>query len=456
MTTPKKLPFPLSYVTRLVFSTDCGADSNPPALDSGGNLYVVSLTPEQVLKFTSALQAGYDLLYPDEWQTLLQSWLDARSLVNTLSWYDQQECLIVTICDVVAGCISTSSEVQDALETWIRGADSESVIQQIIQQTVGQNGFVSSPVAGETSNDLDCAYGALTDAYELVLDAWLNVKAAVDSASALVDLMSDLASFLPNPSKPAIEGLQLALEVGTALYDAWINSQTVADQWVCGTFDVICAAGEPYTITKTAIDAGFNAMTNAPVIPLTDVVQAATQYGALMNYWSLRTNDTCSDDWQGLCGCEIPIEWEYTYDFEVAPDGWAIFNGVGSWVSGVGFRATGDDASIPGMSVRNYAIDNILRPRLEFEMYYQLRWGNTSVVERQQLFQVGYEGEIESATRDVNGSPGNTYSGSLLIDRSGQVTDFSFATVAAGSTGGGNYAILKKVVVRGSGVNPYG
>lgn len=254
------------------------------------------------------------------WTT--ESTLTPEEIVDIVN----NEVTIVAICDAVAGCIANSEDVEEELQQWLQGDDTAVIVQNIIQQNIGQNGYMPSSVQANTDNDLDCVYGALVDAYEIVLDAWLTVKTAVDGAVSLVDAITDITDLIPNPSKPALEGLDIAITVGTAAYDAWINSQTVQDQWVCGVFDAICERGEPYTMQQSDIVAGFNAMTNAPIPPMTDVVRFATQPGQLQSYWALRTDDSCSNDWQAKCSC-TPVEWCHVIGFSAGIGGFTLTAG---------------------------------------------------------------------------------------------------------------------------------
>lgn len=85
MTLPygRKLPYPFSYVKALVQETGAFAVGDT-SQQQEANFYVICMTQEQQLRFTSALQAGYDLIYPDTWQSDLDVWLQAREFPNSI------------------------------------------------------------------------------------------------------------------------------------------------------------------------------------------------------------------------------------------------------------------------------------------------------------------------------------------------------------------------------------
>lgn len=296
----RKLPYPYSYITELIQPvTIDDVPGDATVLDPVCNAFTVALTPDQSRQFTSALQAGFDLLYPDVWQDLMQLWDNARQHPNDPFWIET-ECSHVDFCALVAECIETDPGVR------------EKIIEIIREIGIGgQDGDAAVP----GDDDLDCIYGATESSYELLLDWWLNVKVAVDAATQLTDVLSEL---LPPGSWLAIgvvNGIEALLTAGTSAYEAWINSQAVENAFRCGIFDAICGRGAPYLLYDSDIDAGFDAIAAAsPPVPLvTEVIRTVSTYGALKQLWTLRTDDTCSNDWLTLCGCN-PNDIEITFD----------------------------------------------------------------------------------------------------------------------------------------------
>lgn len=79
----RRLPYPFSYVKALVQETGAFT-SGDASQQQETNFYVICMTQEQQLRFTSALQAGYDLIYPDVWQQEMDLWLQSREFPNSV------------------------------------------------------------------------------------------------------------------------------------------------------------------------------------------------------------------------------------------------------------------------------------------------------------------------------------------------------------------------------------
>jgi len=108
----RKLPYPYSYLTRSFQAApelNTGADPIPN-FSTNFNFFVLVMTNEEQLEFSSALFAGSDLIYPDRMIEVMGQWLYAREHPNDFTGGG-----LVSICDAIADCIDNSPIVQDAI-----------------------------------------------------------------------------------------------------------------------------------------------------------------------------------------------------------------------------------------------------------------------------------------------------------------------------------------------------
>ncbi len=185
-----RLPFPLSYTLREDFSPGYEQPGDDFFNWSTVNLYLIALTPANVVRFTSALQAGYDLLYPETWQTDMQWWLQARELVNTYSYRDPITGDIVDICSIVADCIANDEGVAEALADIIVnvGVVNDGVNSVINNNLTGSSGYSEEPQI----DALDYVYNGIFQATEVV---YVDAVNALDTA---INAAVDVAGFLSN------------------------------------------------------------------------------------------------------------------------------------------------------------------------------------------------------------------------------------------------------------------
>jgi len=345
-------------------------------------------------------------------------------------------------CGLVAGCIENDERVIDALTQLI-----DARFQELIEEYVNDPNNAPIEETGDTSDDLDCVYGALNDAYELVLDYWLDAKVIIDAAADFADAVSRLP--IRSWVGSLAQGVESLLAAGTTVYDAYVNAQSSQDAWVCGVFDSICKRGEPYTITNDDIDAGFNALASGEPIPfVTALVRAMSNYPAIATYWAARTNDTCSDDWKTLCtGCG---DWTEEFDFvNEGARGWAPYG------SNPAIFTPGQGWTLPpgGAIIRcNRAMP--LRTVTQMTVEYVVNQSSVSSTARTVSYGVYDSGGLPNApkqevTTNWNGDPAGTYQFTVTGDQPN--TDglgFSF------SAGNPDYRITK-VTLSGKGTNPF-
>jgi hypothetical protein len=323
----EKPGFPFDYLTQLqeTVTEDITPDV-PPITPRDCSAYTVYLTDAQVLMFTSALQAGADLAYPSRWNEIMAWWTNARHNRDNPFWATG-ECAL-DLCDLIAECLRGDTAASDA-------------VREIIRETQFDNGVGYQPEDAADTDDLNSLCGGLRETYQILLDAWLNVKVIVDTVSDLADATLD---FITNAAgkiaiaKSALQGFETLFNAGSSLVDAWINQQSTEDAWVCAMYDRICGRGAPYRLREDDIDAAFAEISGGQPIPgAASVIQTATPYGAVMLAFargSTTPEATCG-------GCDCTATWCADIDL-TASDGGFVDAGLnaGVYVPGAGWRAS--------------------------------------------------------------------------------------------------------------------
>lgn len=212
------------------------------------------------------------------------------------------------LCEKILACINDSPEVRNGIRGVISeyAEDNPGQYQDPIDRT--PNGEYAGQI-GVVSDDLDCVYGALVDTFEIVLDGWNRLQTIISTVNDLLGFF-DQYEILPKWATPVIlEGLELAINAGTSVYNDYINDQATADKWVCAAFDSVCERGEPYRLTGADLTKAFDEMAaSAPVVGLTEFLKYDANFPFMVSYWARRTDDSCSNDWQLVCNCN-PVTW---------------------------------------------------------------------------------------------------------------------------------------------------
>jgi hypothetical protein len=325
--------FPFDFLTQLqeTVTEDITPDV-PPITPRDCSAYTVYLTDAQVLVFTSALQAGADLAYPEQWNEIMAWWTNARHNRDNPFW-KQGECAL-DLCSLIAECLRGDTAASDA-------------VREIIRETQFDNGQGYQPEDASDTDDLNSLCGGLRETYQILLDAWLNVKVIVDTVSDLADATLDFitqAAGKVSIAKSALQGFETLFNAGSSLVDAWINQQSTEDAWVCAMYDRICGRGAPYQLREDDIDAAFAEISSGQPVPLAaSVIQTATPYGAVMLAFargSTMPEATCT-------GCDCTSTWCADIDLTLS-DGGFVDAGLnaGVYVPGAGWRASVRSSSI--------------------------------------------------------------------------------------------------------------
>lgn len=432
-----ELSFPWSYVLKLVFEVGVSSIVNNPTLDSDYNLYLVAMTPEQVLKFTSALQAGLDLIYPETWQTDLETWLYARELVNTLSYVNPLDGDIVAICDAVAECVENDPGLQDAIRNFLIGdMQFGDFIRQSVEQALADGGGLTS--FEPNIDGLDYVYGGIVGAqpiYESLIDEF---EAAAVTAVNVAEILANIpqVKFLPTE---AVGQLQAGLDIGVALVAAFLRNPSTVEAFNCGVFDSVCLRGEPYFMSRDDVTAGFDAIESLPGSPIPTIVDLCKtffSYDKYMQYWEINS-DTADNNWEALCSClgAQTITYDFTQESGGAPNtiygaSWVARHGT--YVSGQGYVSFyfGNDFHLVSPSKSDFPYQKIVEAVVQFTVNGDEPGENNNRI----LFLVNPVVEVENIVGSYSSADSPTTFSSNITLEPGQSYSPEFRHSGASST----------------------
>lgn len=238
MTNPygiRRLPFPLNYRTELLQDDTIEFVAGNPQDATDCSWFVYQLTAENRLKLTSAMLAGLDLLYPDEFVSLFQLWL------QPLEFPDQfppiaTGCTVPDLCNLILNCIETTQELQDAISYYSSVSNIQSGSQQIEANLDSQ--LVNNPIGC----DNDIIFGMTTQLVEfsdrLIKDLFEQIDASQLSATNvgyLIKLVPVLETL------PLDEMFELTDKLVDDMETAYLSASTqlLKDEIAC---DLFCLA----------------------------------------------------------------------------------------------------------------------------------------------------------------------------------------------------------------------
>lgn len=249
------------------------------------------------------------------------------------------------ICTVIADCIRTNSETQQAVRDVINGPGGTGPAEGVFDQT-------------ETSH-IDCVWGGCLGLIDYLFDELTTVLDALDAATDTLDAASD---YLPDSgysgiAKGVLNVFELVENAGSFVIR---SSMTTAarDRIACSLFCYILNnTGSDYRVTNDHLVAWADTLGTGqpdqslnwlvfgiPVSPFLVPISILDET-RLISYYVLGTED-CSNTWDTLCTC---LTWRYTYDFLVSDYGASPKTSEETtpmvWESGRGWKS-GDYANV--------------------------------------------------------------------------------------------------------------
>ena len=233
-----RLPYPLSYVTKIEQYEDFDyVEGDPSNLNEDCNWFVISLTNDQLRKFFSALVAGADLIYPDEWHSVIIPFMQAQEFPNSVP---EGSCM--DLCALVADCIETSQETKNALNNFIQSNDG---FLTPSDNLTAQN----TPLINPTDCDLDEIWGNAVALWTSVNAKTIDLLEVIAEADNVLQVASDIVSAIPILNQlPVDEMLSLVADMGDWLLENYNAALTVEleQQIEC---DLFCIMQDTCSIT---------------------------------------------------------------------------------------------------------------------------------------------------------------------------------------------------------------
>lgn len=362
----KRLPFPLSYRTKLVQDDTLDYVAGNPIADDC-SWVVFQLSYENRRKLTSAMLAGLDQLYPDEFIELFQLWMQPFEYPNTFPDNVLGGCMPLDLCQLILQCIDDTPELQDAISQYALSAGAsltDEPVQEILDKPI---------VQGFTGCTNDNMFGAITGLVDLLNDMATDIiqilndnQNTVSRIAQIIEAIPVIGEIIPADLAEIVEGF---FEDMQNLYDA---AYTVAlrDEYRC---DLFCIAVNnnctidfddvlDYYLSKmgavfpTSIDQFFGlyvtgqytgvtlvAAWHVMVIYLmtTGVKILGLNEDRLVKMISALYNDP-DGDWATLCDPCVN-QWTSVLDFTTSDYGFVfskddLNNDIGVWTNGVGLE----------------------------------------------------------------------------------------------------------------------
>lgn len=475
-----RLPYPLSFRTRLIAGLAYNADAVNPS-PSDCSWFVLQLSHDERLKLTSAMQAGLDQIYPDEYVDLFQLWLQATNYPNRFPPSNGGNCMPIDLCSLILECIETTPELQQAIGSY-------SLTSSITDTTPENPSNLATDILlgqGAVSCDNDNLYGAslqltqlLNTVSENLLDIFVN---GFNNASNLATVIEAIPVVGELPFDDILDFLEkVAIQINTAYQSAYDTQleEDISCLFFCETQanceltfeqarDVIKAE-----LATTVSVQDFASIINDMIANnwfgqqsvyvffyfiLETVILGGEILGLDVNRFAKTVATYFNDpnpDWSTLCDCAF--DWQYTL-----LDGSNVDPSVDGWTIPYGAYDAVDDVVVG----EKFTQTNIAMIRFDFDSAYDINYikmrydvtqienGRNQVIEFRDDQGVVQYNEVISVDY-----PPENQTDTLLFDEAVTVANgwylriFSQAT--EGSPGDGQ-AILSAVVIRGTGTNPF-
>lgn len=475
------LPYALRWVKQLSWSTTEGDEETSPFVfpdDPDERISLVfSLSLNEFTKLFSAIEKGATLSYPDEdWPVV---WSFLRNFEAPMD-----------ICALIAECIASNPTTQDAIRQFVTGDDA---INAQSSQDAAFPFVPSSQLATNFGDVADCNPDYLFNVTSVLVDILDEITEdifeIIEVATNALERGELLVSGFPALGLlPFDEIIGLAEQLAEEVQEEYLSefTETLRDQIRC---DLFCLSREncdfqiedaiAYYETKLGeslpqnIDDALQAMGEyilfgslpgptavyaMHLFVLAGLRIAQSVAGVSFTTLALRLTaaaDTANNDWLVLCD-ECAYTWEHIFDFTVDDHDfalWGTFTGTpGTWVSGEGWVSGFAEAG--GFAYQMVQINCTFDPTniTYMEVTYNLVNGTNGGLTR--LLDTSTATLASSTVIPPNGN-GQTFAGSGTAVNAEYVGLRVQAGNLAGNTDPGGTCTVTRLVVRGTGTNPF-
>jgi len=425
----RRLPKPYNHRTLIEQDDDYAFIQGDPSNTTDCTWFVLSLTADERRKFSSALLAGLDQLYPDDFINLYEKfWLQPSEFPNAIA---DNSCM--DLCTLILDCINTDTDIQQAIANYSIGSN----VPLDAPLDTGISGTDVLEGAGIVTCNNDNLFGATTGLVDLMNEIAEDLIEVLSNNSSVIGRVGDAIEGIPILGElPVDDILQLVENFVDDLEQLYQANYTVAvrDQYRC---DLFCIAQGDCEITFEQIYDYFegefgstvpttsvedfilwfatNSPANALIVPAWHLFIAGIMRfggmvldidsGRLITMVSALYNDPDAD-WNVLCNCGTTAD--FVFDFETGNQSWIIFDKPtepprGIYTVSTGFEESWSEERYRCAPMYDFgSIQNI--DRVDVDVYWELA-GNTNVINLQKDWVQGVDvgSLVESVTVTGNG-----------------------------------------------------
>lgn len=285
----KTWPYPLSYETTLDLLSRADFVVGNPIRTTDPTWFVLCMTNEECLQFTSAIQEGANLIYPDDWERVYQLWEQARQFPND---FPPTICVdaIMGICALVLDCLLNDIDVREAVGD---------IVREVINDPDNVPGGSGS--LAPASGSLDCVWGGCIKVANYVIDNVITLATLIQGGA---DIAGEIFRFFPGLSTLTVRIVIETFE--SIVIPAYIALHDDPDYRISVGCDLFCHLLETSTDPENPLPGDFDGWW-AAFVP--DFIMYGVAEGITSGYMAKLFNlaqDECDNDWL-LCEC-ITVE----------------------------------------------------------------------------------------------------------------------------------------------------
>lgn len=270
-----RLPYPINRRTLLEQDDLFPFVSGNPEDSDDCSWFVIQLSNENRLKFTSALLAGMDLIYPDEFVSLMQLWLQPTEFPNTFPPVSIG-CEPVDLCALILECIQTTPELQQAIAFY----SNSSAIEQLTPEN--ETILDTDLFGGQSGCDNDKIFGACRQLANFLNVTSEDILELFVTAAATPGRLGDLIEAMPGIGiLPFDDILQFIEKMAEQVSDAYSGAyDTQMNEDIACLF--FCASQDDCVLT---LETARNAIKSKLIESVSDTDFLTVVSDIVLNNW---------------------------------------------------------------------------------------------------------------------------------------------------------------------------